>query len=184
MTTPQDGGKVVSLTHRPPLPQEIFLVLISLSGWVDPRTIVRSEGLCQWKKNPLTPSGIEQVTFRFVVQHLNHCATAVPSFFRYFHIIRNYTRSHSSVNPNPNPGHRFLSFLHPGIRLHMPSCSLPSIPWCPPFPFFPSDPTFHEISFSFIHPTIFFIAFYCFLPVQYLIIYLYSNKLHSVDIFL
>ena len=30
----------------------------------------------------------------------------------------------------------------------------------------------------------FFIAFYCFLPVQYLIIYLYSNKLHSIDIFL
>ena len=30
-------------------------------------------------KNPLTPAGIEPATFRFVVQHLNHCATAVPS---------------------------------------------------------------------------------------------------------
>ena len=30
MTTAQDGGKVVSLTHRPPLPQEIHLVLISV----------------------------------------------------------------------------------------------------------------------------------------------------------
>ena len=29
-------------------------------------------------KNPLTPSGIEPATFRFVAQHLNHCATAVP----------------------------------------------------------------------------------------------------------
>jgi hypothetical protein len=29
MTTAQDGGKVVSLTHRPPLPQEIHLLLIS-----------------------------------------------------------------------------------------------------------------------------------------------------------
>jgi hypothetical protein len=28
MITVQDGGKVVSLTHRPPLPQEIHLVLI------------------------------------------------------------------------------------------------------------------------------------------------------------
>ena len=33
MTTVQDGGKVVSLTHRPPLPpQEIILVLISVTG--------------------------------------------------------------------------------------------------------------------------------------------------------
>ena len=32
-------------------------------------------------KNPMTPAGIELVTFRFVAQHLNHCATAVPRFF-------------------------------------------------------------------------------------------------------
>ena len=31
-TTAQDAGKFVSLTHRPPLPQEIFLVLISVRG--------------------------------------------------------------------------------------------------------------------------------------------------------
>jgi hypothetical protein len=31
MTTAQDGGKVVSLTHLPPLPQEIHLALISVS---------------------------------------------------------------------------------------------------------------------------------------------------------
>jgi len=29
------------------------------------------------KKNPLTPAGIEPAAFRFVTQHLNHCATAV-----------------------------------------------------------------------------------------------------------
>ena len=28
-------------------------------------------------KNPLTPAGIEPATFRFVAQHLNHCAAAV-----------------------------------------------------------------------------------------------------------
>ena len=27
---------------------------------------------------PVTPAGIEPATFRFVAQHLNHCATAVP----------------------------------------------------------------------------------------------------------
>jgi len=30
MTTAQDGGKVVSLMHRPPLPHEIHLVLIAV----------------------------------------------------------------------------------------------------------------------------------------------------------
>jgi len=32
MTTVQDGGKFVNLTHRPPLPQEIHLILISVRG--------------------------------------------------------------------------------------------------------------------------------------------------------
>ena len=81
MTTAQDGGKVVSLTHRPPLPPKaIFLVFISVRGWVDPRghsAIGRI--LYEWKIS-LTPAGIEPATFRFVAQHLNHCATAVPKF--------------------------------------------------------------------------------------------------------
>jgi len=32
-------------------------------------------------KIPLTPAGVEPANFRFVAQHLNHCATAVPMVY-------------------------------------------------------------------------------------------------------
>jgi len=63
VTTAQDGGKVVSLTHRPPLP---------------PGNTPGTH-FCLRLSRPQGHSAIEPATFRFVAQHLNHCATAVPS---------------------------------------------------------------------------------------------------------
>jgi hypothetical protein len=48
-----------------PLPSGTFLVLICVRGMVDPRVIVRLEGLGQLK-NPVASLGIEPATFRLL----------------------------------------------------------------------------------------------------------------------
>jgi len=61
VTTAQDGGKVVSLTHRPPLPpRKCFWYSFLLEAECDRKDFMSM-------KNPLTPAGIEPATFRFVV---------------------------------------------------------------------------------------------------------------------
>jgi hypothetical protein len=60
-----------------PLPSGRFLVLICVTGWVDPRAIVRLEGLCQLK-NPVTSSGIEPAILWLVAYCLNQLRYHVP----------------------------------------------------------------------------------------------------------
>jgi len=57
-------------------------------------------------KNPLTPAGIEPATFRFVAQHLNHCATAVPPQYHSIYLNITFFFVYSEVL------HAVLSIVH------------------------------------------------------------------------
>ena len=68
---------VVRPRHRPPLPQEILLVLISVRGWVDPRFTVRLEGWHQLKIND--PIGNRKTIICLVGQCLDQLRHRIPT---------------------------------------------------------------------------------------------------------
>ena len=79
----RESGKVVSPTHRSPLTQEIFLVLISVRGWVNPRAIVRPEGLSM--KNSSDTIGNRTRDLPTLAQCLNQLRYRVlPLCYTYF----------------------------------------------------------------------------------------------------
>ena len=71
-------------------------------------------------KNSLTPAGIEPATFRFVAQHLNHCATAVPfapayAFVKFANAVKltnakaTFNKSFTNITPMYRGADKFLA---------------------------------------------------------------------------
>ena len=81
-------------------PQGVFLILISVRGWVDPRAIV-------------TPSGIEPATFRLVSQCLNELRYGVPPL----NIVRMDYRRLSPRGPEFDPRSVHMRYVMDKVAL-------------------------------------------------------------------
>ena len=79
-------------------------------------------------KNPLTLAGIEPATFRFVAQHLDHCATAVPPTRKG---ILHYKPGQSSRR-NRQHVHRLV--FHVARTSHTTQNAIPTFSLCNHFP--------------------------------------------------
>jgi len=70
VTTAQDGGKVVSLMHRPPLPSGNTPATHFCQRLVDPRAIVRSEGFYVNDKSKIRQQiGLEEPIIKEIEQN-------------------------------------------------------------------------------------------------------------------
>ena len=76
MTSAQDGGKVVRLTHRPPLPP----VNAPVTHFCQPQCH-SAIGMITLMKNSNDTVCDRTSDLRIIAQYLNHCATAVPYLY-------------------------------------------------------------------------------------------------------
>jgi hypothetical protein len=115
------SGKVVSPTHRPPLPPEC------IHGTHFCYRLSRAQGhsaagrIMSMKNSSVTPTGIHPATFRFLAQCLNHCATAFPRYVRKGSWISIFNDFVSRTNGN---GHELQSYHKTWVFLELvlPNC--------------------------------------------------------------
>jgi hypothetical protein len=63
-------------------------------------------------KNPATPAGIEPATYRFVAQHLNHCATTIPLYWSHTDLTPLFAETDLGPMINCALQHIICQFLH------------------------------------------------------------------------
>jgi hypothetical protein len=78
--------------------QELFQVLISVRGWVDPRAICGRKCFCHWKI-AVIPSGMELTVFQFEAQGVKSGGPE-PPYYRGFTI----TLRHTTLGRTPLEG--------------------------------------------------------------------------------
>jgi len=74
----------------------------------------------------MTPTGIEPATFRFVAQHLNHCATAVPSLVVCIEFFGNPVRHSLALMMEATDFPQASIHNHQTTRRHIPEGSTSS----------------------------------------------------------
>ena len=106
----QESGEVVGPTHRllSPRPQGSSLVFIAVGGWVDHRSIVRSEVLGQRK---IPPSGMRPATFRLIAHYV------IQVRYRVFVFLSVVCKNLARGTQNANYLYIYVSFYRKSVKV-------------------------------------------------------------------